>query len=61
MGGNVTFFHRTIEQYFQALTSAGFQVTSLRECEPQQERFDNDEAEYARRRRIPMFLLLAAQ
>lgn len=61
MGGSVTFHHRTIEQYVTALVDAGFRLTALRECEPDRSAFDGDEAEYRRRRRIPMFLLLLAQ
>jgi hypothetical protein len=42
-----------------AVLDAGFTLTALRECRPRAERFDGDEAELARRRRIPLFLLLA--
>ncbi|MFK4043105.1 hypothetical protein ACI2LC_45525 [Nonomuraea wenchangensis] len=42
-----------------ALTRAQFAITALRECAPRQDRFDGDMAEYARRRRVPLFLLLA--
>ena len=59
MGAEVVFHHRTIEQYFSALRTAGFSVTTLRECAPVRTRFDGNGAEYERRRRIPLFLLLA--
>jgi hypothetical protein len=36
----------------------GFALTNLRECAPRHERFDDD-AEFERRRRIPLVLLLA--
>ena len=60
LGSEVTFFHRSVEDYVDALTGNGFRLTALRECAPVREAFD-DEAEYARRRRIPRFLLLAAE
>ncbi|MDF2067578.1 class I SAM-dependent methyltransferase [Bacillus sp. Cr_A10] len=48
-------FHRTIEQYFQALVRAGFQIVDLREGEPKIEHFSNEE-EFKRRLRIPVVL-----
>lgn len=48
-------FHRTIEQYFQALVKAGFQIVDLREGEPKIEHFSNEE-EFKRRLRIPVVL-----
>jgi SAM-dependent methyltransferase len=59
LGAAVVWHHRTIEAYVAALQGAGFALTSLRECAPRRERFGGDEAEFARRSRIPMFLLLA--
>ena len=59
LGGAVVWHHRTIEAYVAALQGAGFALTALRECAPRRERFAGDEAEYARRARIPLFLLLA--
>ena len=59
LGAAAVWHHRTIEDYVAALQGAGFELTALRECAPRRERFGGDEAEYARRRRIPMFLLLA--
>ena len=61
MGSTVTWQHRTVEHYVEAATRAGFHITSLRECEPVAERFDGDDDELARRRRVPLFLLISAQ
>ncbi|MFB9530329.1 class I SAM-dependent methyltransferase [Nonomuraea roseola] len=59
LGNRVTWYHRTIEDYVTALTRADFALTSLRECAPRHDRFDGDTAEFARRQRVPLFLLLA--
>ena len=59
LGSTVTWQHRTVEAYVRAVHSAGFAVTSLRECQPERPLFAGDEAEFARRERVPMFLLLA--
>jgi SAM-dependent methyltransferase len=59
MGGQVVKYHRTVENYFVSLQQAGFLVESLREAEPQRERFEN-EGTYQRRRRIPLFLIMAS-
>lgn len=61
MGSRVTWHHRTIENYFAAITRAGLTVTSLRECEPDAARFEGDTDELIRRRRVPLFLLLNAR
>lgn len=58
LGGEVVKYHRTVEAYFAALQGAGFVVDHLRESHPQRARFA-DGAEYARRKRIPLFLFLA--
>ncbi|CAA9549716.1 MAG: Ubiquinone/menaquinone biosynthesis methyltransferase UBIE [uncultured Thermomicrobiales bacterium] len=58
LGGRVVKYHRTVEAYFAALQRAGFVVDRLREAHPRPERFA-DEAEFARRKRIPLFLVLA--
>jgi SAM-dependent methyltransferase len=60
MGSRVTWQHRTIENYVAAVTRAGLTVTSLRECEPDPTRFGGDAGELARRRRVPLFLLINA-
>ncbi|WP_211748806.1 methyltransferase [Paenibacillus sp. Marseille-Q4541] len=57
MGGPVMKFHRTVEDYFQAGRSAGFQVVNLRESKPVRERFIHQET-YERRQRIPLFLFM---
>jgi hypothetical protein len=48
-------YHRTIEQYFKALTTSGFSIVDLREGTPKRENFSNDD-EFARRLRIPLIL-----
>lgn len=58
LGGEVIWHHRTIEDYVAAFQAAGLTLTGLRECAPHEDLFD-DHAEYLRRRRIPMFLLVA--
>ncbi len=60
MGGQVIKYHRTVEAYFIGLQRAGFIVESLREAEPRRERFASEDT-YQRRRRIPLFLIMAAQ
>ncbi|WP_236567985.1 class I SAM-dependent methyltransferase [Nocardiopsis sp. FR6] len=59
MGETVTWHHRTVEDHVRALHAAGFRLTALRECAPDPEAFGGDEEEYERRRRVPLFLLLA--
>jgi SAM-dependent methyltransferase len=61
MGGQVIKYHRTIENYFASLQRAGFQVESLHEAEPRAEQFGNDNETYQRRKRIPLFLILAGR
>jgi SAM-dependent methyltransferase len=61
MGSSVTWHHRTIEDYVTAVTVAGLTVTSLRECKPEPARFDGHTDELARRRRVPLFLLVNAR
>ncbi len=59
-GRDVAWFHRTIEQYVDAVIDAGFAIERIRECEPVADLFDGDEDELERRRRVPLFLLIAA-
>jgi SAM-dependent methyltransferase len=59
LGARTIWHHRTIENYVFELRDAGFALVNLRECEPRRERFD-DEAEFERRCRIPLVLLLAS-
>jgi hypothetical protein len=58
LNGEVVWHHRTIEDYVSGLSRAGFELTSLRECPPQRDLFA-DAAEFERRKRIPLFLLLS--
>jgi SAM-dependent methyltransferase len=61
-GTHTTWHHRTIEDYVRELREAGFALRNLRECPPDRARFEiRDEAEYKRRLRIPLILLLAAE
>ena len=61
LGGNVTYYHRTVEQYVTTVLDAGFRLEGLSECDPQESAFGGDDDEYARRRRIPLFLLISAE
>lgn len=61
LGARVTWYHRTVEQYVRALTEAGFTLSGLRECAPEPDRLDGDLAELARRRRVPLFLLVSGR
>ena len=58
LGGRVVKYHRTVEAYVAAFQRAGFVIERLRESHPQRALFA-DEAEYHRRKRIPLFLFLA--
>ena len=59
MGGKVIKYHRTVEDYFIALSAAGFVVEAIRESRPQRARF-HDPATYERRKRIPLMLFFSA-
>lgn len=60
MGSRVNKYHRTIEDYFTCLQQAQFAVERLLEPRPHPELFTDDQL-YARRLRIPLFLLMAAR
>lgn len=60
-GSEVTWQHRTVEDYVSAVLAAGFELTALRECEPLEALFDGDVEEFERRRRAPVFLLISAR
>jgi SAM-dependent methyltransferase len=60
LGGEVEKFHRTVEDYFAAMRSAGFQVEALREARPRPEMFTTRET-YERRKRIPIFLIVGGR
>jgi SAM-dependent methyltransferase len=59
MGSHVTKYHRTIEDFYRGLQQAGFQIETLREAKPEAVRFTDPDL-YARRKRIPLFLIMAA-
>ena len=60
-GGEVIKYHRTVEDYFVSLQKAGFMVESLCEAGPRIEEFEDDIETYQRRKRIPLFLVLAGR
>jgi SAM-dependent methyltransferase len=60
MGGKVIKHHRTVEDYFLAVQKAGLIVEGLREARPRREMFTDEEL-YQRRKRIPLFLVVAAR
>lgn len=53
-------YHRSIEQYIRLIHKAGFLLEGLREAEPVKGLF-NEEEEFKRRQRIPLFLLLSCR
>ena len=60
IGKTVVKYHRSIESYYNALMSAGFQVVSLQEGEPKMENF-TDSKEFERRKRIPVVLIFSCR
>jgi SAM-dependent methyltransferase len=60
LGATVQKYHRTVEDYFHLLQENRFIITDLREAHPQHEYFQDLET-YERRKRIPLFLILAAR
>lgn len=44
---------RTVERYVTSFRRAGFRLIAFSECAPRPERFGDEEAELARRKRIP--------
>jgi SAM-dependent methyltransferase len=60
-GGEVIKYHRTIEDYMASLQHAGFMIQSLCEAKPRAEEFGDDLDTYQRRKRIPLFLIIASQ
>ncbi len=60
MGGRVQKYHRTVEDYFGTVQASGFVVEQLRESSPQRDYFQDEET-YLRRKRIPLFLLVAGR
>jgi len=61
LGRPVVKYHRTLEEHLAAVRDAGFRFSRLSECQPVRDRFLADEAEYGRRLRIPLFLLVEAE
>jgi SAM-dependent methyltransferase len=59
-GKQVTWYHRTIEQYVSAVLRAGFFVDAISECEPRAQLLADAPEELARRRRVPLMLLISA-
>jgi hypothetical protein len=57
----VTWYHRTVETHVRALHDAGFSLDALSECAPRPELLGDDAEELARRRRVPLMLLLAGR
>lgn len=60
IGKPVIWQHRTVEHYVDAVLAAGYRLDALRECAPIEDLFAGDDAEYERRLRVPLFLLIAA-
>ncbi|WP_166000136.1 class I SAM-dependent methyltransferase [Bacillus sp. Cs-700] len=58
IGEQVVKYHRTIEDYFLILQGAGFTIQGLKEGTPQRDNFQNEE-EFKRRQRIPLFLIIS--
>jgi SAM-dependent methyltransferase len=59
-GSEVTWFHRTVEQYISAVLAAGFIVEAVSECAPDPSLLADASEELARRRRVPVILLVSA-
>ncbi|MEM6321398.1 MAG: class I SAM-dependent methyltransferase [Bacteroidota bacterium] len=55
LGKKVVKYHRTLEEYWQALKAANLDILEIRESKPQRANFESSE-EYRRRMRIPLFL-----
>jgi SAM-dependent methyltransferase len=60
LGAPVLKYHRTVEDFFQALRKTGFTVCDLRESRPQKALFNNHKL-YERRMRVPLFLFFKAR
>lgn len=59
-GGEVTKYHRTLEDYFKIINDNGFRIVNLREAKPKRENFASEE-EFERRHRIPLFLFFSLE
>lgn len=60
-GKQVTWYHRTIEDYVSAVLDAGFALESISECEPSNALLADEPDELHRRRRVPLMLLITAR
>ena len=58
-GREVLKYHRTLDDYIDLVQESGLQLETLRESRPFRKNFQN-EAEYERRLRIPLFLFIVA-
>lgn len=56
LGKDVVKHHKTLEQYWQIIKEANFDVVEIRESKPEESHFKSKE-EYQRRLRIPLFLM----
>lgn len=59
-GATVTWQHRTIEDLVCLVVGHGFRLDTLNECEPRAELLAGDPDELARRRRVPLMVLIGA-
>lgn len=57
MGKQVIKYHRTLEEYWRLVNTAGFVVEEIKEGRPRMEMFQSKE-EFERRSRIPLFLIV---
>lgn len=60
LGQEITKYHHTLEEYFDLIIDAGFELERVRESRPQKDNFLS-QAEYERRLRIPLFLFIVAR
>lgn len=60
-GAEVTWFHRTVAQYIAAVLAAGFTLEAVSECAPDPALLADAPEELARRRRVPVILLVSAR
>lgn len=60
LGGRVTKYHRTVEDYFAGIKASGLDVDDVREGRPVRTAFADDRT-FARRSRIPLFLIMSAR
>ncbi len=59
-GAAVRWQHRTVEDYVRLVLQHGFRLDTLSECEPSEVLLGDDADELARRRRVPIMLLIGA-